>query len=433
MVVKRKAVLAAVGALLAWGPCLASAEQTLDPNAVELAEVKAQLGQIQQENKALREQVGRLLTRMEALERTGEHVVARSKEAPPAQAMPIETALERAVGPPAFVDVPHLQIRGFADTQVKARWTDSEQSNTFVLGAVDFYATSEVTDQVSVLVEADFNSDTENAATYRLERALVKYAFSDLLNVTMGRMHVPVGYWNPATHHGNWLDTTIARPDIALHEAENGAFIPVHQIGIDLSGVQEFSGVDLGYNVGLFNGRGRTVTEVQHVKDKNDGKAVNLRVSLKPHAIEGLTVGGNVWFDEIPSNPPTAARREAINELIIGEYATYFHDNVELIGELFNIYHDEKTSGEEFDTVGLYLQGGYRIEKWMPYYRFDYIDVANSDPFYTTPRNLDRIRHTLGVRWDFLPWNAVKVEYGLLKVDQGDDEQALQANWSFAF
>ncbi len=406
------------------------------PSAVwgdELSELKAQIAQIQQENQALRQQVGTLLPRIEALEKPGARAVARGAETAPAQETPREPALERELGPPSFIHVPHLNVRGFADTQFNAKWTDSEQSNTFAEGAVDFYATSEVTDQVSALVEADFNSDTENAVTYRLERALVKYAFSDLLNVTMGRMHVPVGYWWPATHHGNWLQTTINRPDIALSEGENGAFIPVHQIGINLSGVKEFTGVDVAYDAGVFNGRGRTVTEVQHVKDKNDGKAVNLRVSLHPQAIEGLTVGGNVWFDEIPSNPPTAARREAINELILGEYATYFHDKVELIGELLNIYHDDKTSGEEFDTVGLYLQGGYRIEKWMPYYRFDYIDVANSDPFYTTPRNLDRLRHTLGIRWDFLPWNAVKVEYSRLNVDQGDDEQALQANWSFAF
>ena len=427
---KRYVVVVAVGVILLSGPRAALAD--------EIAELKGQVEQIRQENHALREQLDRqqalterLLTKVETLEHASRaapgHVQGVAET-------PMESALERQPEPPAFINIPRLLVRGFADGIFNAKWTDSEQNNTFILGAVDFYTTSEVTDQVNVLVEATFNSDTDtNAATYRLERALVKYSYSDLLNVTVGRMHAPVSYWNMTYHHGNWLQTTIFRPDIVLHEAENGAFIPVHQVGIDLSGATEFEGVDVGYNVGLFNGRGRTVTEVQHVKDKNDSKAVNFHVSLKPHAIAGLTLGATAWLDEIPGNPPTAARREQINELVLGQYATYYHGNTELIGELFNILHDDKTSGEEFDTIGFYLQGGYRIGALTPYYRFDFIDVANGDPFYTAPRNLDRTRHTLGLRWDFQPWNALKLEYSALRVDMADDEQALNVNWSFAF
>ena len=36
---------------------------------------------------------------------------------------------------------------------------------------------------------------------------------SDRLKVSFGRYHTPINYWNTAFHHGQWLQTTISRPD----------------------------------------------------------------------------------------------------------------------------------------------------------------------------------------------------------------------------
>lgn len=404
----------------------------------ELAELKAQLQQVQQENKALQEQLNRqgaiterLLGKLEGLERKDE---ALSQEVRSLQEKPAEPLLAEPAEPAGVTDLPKLNLKGFADVGFTTKLDQAESSNTFALGSVDLYMTSELTDRVSALVEANFVSTQDNAASLAFQRGLLKYSLSDLLNVTIAaRMHMPLGYWNQAYHHGSWLQTTIFRPEIYLFEGDDGGFLPVHSVGVELSGVKEFNGVDAEYAFDVVNGRGRTVTEVQHAKDKNDAKALNFLLSLKPHAIEGLQFGASIYRDEIPGNPPTALRGDSIHELILGQYAAYHHDRVELLAELFNIFHDDKASGEEYDTLGWYLQGGYQVDKFTPYYRIDYIDVANSDPFFIAPRNIDRTKHTWGLRWDPLAWNALKFEYSFADLKQRDDEHSFTVNSSFAF
>lgn len=405
---------------------------TLSPMAFgdELIELKAQVQHVQQENQALRELTERLMKRLEALERSDR----LTQDVRGLQEQPADPVLAQRPQSHDLIEASKLNLRGFADVGFTTRLNDAENSNTFALGSVDWYMTSELTDRVMALVEADFASSTDtNAATFRLQRAHLKYALSDLWNITVGRMHTPLGYWNQTYHHGSWLQTSITRPEIHLFEGDDGGFLPVHSVGLELSGAHEIQVGDVGYNLGLYNGRGRTVTEVQNVKDKNDSKALNVLLSLKPQALKGLEVGGNVYLDEIPGSPPTASRLQSIDERIIGGYVTYVMDRLELLGELFHIVHDDKTSGREFESLGCYLQGGYRIESTTPYYRLDVMDVANGDPFFTTPRNRDRLKHTWGLRWEPFSWNAVKLEYSLTDIKQHDDEHAVALNSSFAF
>jgi hypothetical protein len=105
---------------------------------------------------------------------------------------------------------------------------------------------------------------------------------------------------------------------------------------------------------------------------------------------------------------------------------------LELLGELFNIYHDDHTSDQVFDSVGWYAQVSYVVESVTPYYRFDLLNFGGADPYYS-PNVNDVHKHTLGARWDLLPWNALKVEYGLANCQDVDDEHLLSVNLSLAF
>ena len=42
-----------------------------------------------------------------------------------------------------------------------------------------------------------------------VERAIVKYSHNDAIQVSAGRYHTPIGWWNAGYHHGRWLQTTI--------------------------------------------------------------------------------------------------------------------------------------------------------------------------------------------------------------------------------
>lgn len=392
----------------------------------EVSELKDETERLQEQNKTLQEQLDKqrqatelLLKRIEALEAKDE---ALSRDVRDLK----ETEFEEPI------DIPKLKIKGFADTGFSLEVTDSENSNTFSLGAVDFFITSELTDMVSFLTENEFEFNTDtNASDFHLDRAELKYSLSNLFNIKIGKIHIPLGYWTHTFHHGAWFQTTISNPQIYLFEDDGGS-LPVHSVGIELFGTREFDAFDLEYNFDVLNGRGRTKTEVQNAKDKNDSKALNLLFGLRPHSLEGLKFGLNLYYDKIPSNPSVSTRTERIDELISGGYVTYITEKAELLGEVFNIHHDDKASNRDFDTLGFYLQGGYQIDKLKPYYRFDFIDFTNGDPYFT-PDDIDIRKHTLGLRWDILTWNALKFEYSFSDRKDRDDVNLVTVNSSFTF
>jgi hypothetical protein len=82
--------------------------------------------------------------------------------------------------------------------------------------------------------------------------------------------------------------------------------------------------------------------------------------------------------------------------------------------------------------MGWYAQAAYVVKSVTPYYRFDVLSFGGPDPYYS-PNVLDVHKHTLGARWDFLPWNALKVEYGFANYEEVEDAHLLSLNLSFAF
>ncbi len=331
-----------------------------------------------------------------------------------------------------LTNIPKLNIKGFSDLSYNAKFTDKEGSSTFSLGGIDLLMTSQLSERASVLGELlyEFNTGT-NAVALDFERFSFKYSFSDLLNLTIGRMHTPLGYWNQVYHHGTWIQTTASRPLVYRFE-DDGGILPVHQIGVELSGTKNFETMDLKYNLAVSNGRGRTVDEVQQVEDKNNSKAVNALLSVSPRSVEGLEAGTIIYYDKIPADLTSSSRANRIDELILGGFARYERDKLELLGEFFNIRHGDKTLGRNFDTAGFYLQGGYKINKYTPYYRFDFIDFENGDP-YDLRNDIDVRKHTLGLRWDMLTWSALKFEYGFSEKKRSNNEHLVTVNTSFTF
>jgi hypothetical protein len=58
---------------------------------------------------------------------------------------------------------------------------------------------------------------------------MVRYDFSDQFKISAGRFHTPIGYWNTAFHHGSWLQTSVARPEMIKFGSR---FIPTHFVGL---------------------------------------------------------------------------------------------------------------------------------------------------------------------------------------------------------
>ncbi len=400
----------------------------------DLSELKHQIRQLMQENQELRDRLDRqsghlseMQQRLSTLESTA------SDAASYAVAVPFQSEPELGSG----LRIPKARIHGFADLSYRVQDVGGMSSSTFALGDLDLFMTSELSDNVSFLLEADFAGNTEdNSAKLTLQRVVLRYAITDALNIKIGRTHTPLGYWNQNFHHGFWLHTPATRPEIYKFERDGGA-LPVHAFGLSLLGeIHTGIGV-LGYDFGMYNGRGDVRTEVQHGQDKNDHKALNLLLFASPAALPGVQLGFDVYWDKIPGNPDASLpgggpRASGIDELIIGGFLVYEGENLELAAEVFGIEHEDHTSGKKFETLGLYIQAGYTIDKLTPYYRYDYVDYGDGDPFFADI-DVDSRKHTVGVRWDVFTWNALKLEYGYNDRQQAGDVQSLILNSSFAF
>lgn len=325
---------------------------------------------------------------------------------------------------------PKLVLKGFGDVNFRLTHNnDSGSTNdTFTLGQVDLFITSELGERVSVLSEVvgKFNSQT-NVTAFDVERIHITYSFSDLLNVRAGRMHTALGYWNQTFHHGAWFQTTAQRPVIYLFN-DVGGVLPIHTIGLEVFGTKAFRPVDVAWNLGVMNGRGRTVTETQNVNDFNKLKAVNVLLGVTPNALPGLKIGGDLYIDKIPT---TTGRNDQLDEYIFGGYAVYVLGPVEFLSEYFNIYHRDDPVDASWRSEGLYVQFAYQLGKIKPYARFDYQSLARGDPFFLPTQFRTRLT-TVGLRWDALTWDGIKLEYSFGNRD-GVEEQGLTLQTAFTF
>ena len=133
--------------------------------------------------------------------------------------------------PPGADDGPTLHFRGFMD--VNFAETDAPESpDGFALGQFVAHLSSSLGHKVSFFGEMSFTAH-DNTFTTEVERAIIRYDYNDHFKISAGRYHTPINYWNTAFHHGQWLQTTISRPEMIQF---GGRLLPVHFVGALLEG-----------------------------------------------------------------------------------------------------------------------------------------------------------------------------------------------------
>jgi len=351
---------------------------------------------------------------------------------------PQEQAGARLVRPiDTGLGLPELLVHGFGHVGYQAEWVDpddgaSRSNNNFVLGGMDLFFSSELAEDFSFLSETLFEfAGTE--VDIDVERLLLLYQVRDWLKFKFGRGHTPIGYWNQRYHHGRWLQTSLERPLIFQFD-DHGGGLPMHFIGVEVLGdIDAGSGV-FSYSVLAANGRGDEPGDVQMTEDMNDSKAVGLLLRFAPRLLPGSGFGVNGYLDRVPPMRNNSARRKSMREYIYGGHVYYEGGAWEFFGEVQWIVHQDRVSDKNHRSTGAYVQLARSFGNWTPYYRFDWLSVADADPFYVglSETFSDTKQHAVGVRWDLRSFVAVKLNYRYRDAG-GENGNAIALEASFAF
>ena len=326
-----------------------------------------------------------------------------------------------------FSDFPTLQIRGFADVQYHLQ-DGNDDNNAFMLGQLDLFINSSLTDELSVLSELVLESEDDNSVVFELERLMLNYTQSEYLTIGLGRYHSSIGYYNTAYHHGSWFQTATGRPFIFEFE-DDGGLLPIHNVGLTLSGKIPSGSLGLQYIAEVGNGRpyGPDTEPVNNVTDDNSNKSFNLGLFARPSWLPGLQSGFSVYRDHL-----TPKGLSAISQTIFAGHMVYVTPTFEWLTEGLLIRHDPRGAQGPFHTTGFYAQISQQFNKWRPYTRYQYVNAPSGDPLFG--QEVGR-RHgpSLGMRYDFSDYVALKVQYDYTLRRQRRTLTDLTLQASFAF
>jgi hypothetical protein len=335
-----------------------------------------------------------------------------------------------------------LRIRGFSDITFHGsdHLHDSPLCqaytcfpSSFTIGQVNLFVTSDLSERFKFLSEIVFEADQFNNFGVDIERMQLQYSQNDYLNISVGRYHTAIGYYNTAYHHSTWFQTTTGRPFLFEFEDKGGP-LPIHNVGVSLFGRIPSGAVGLHYVLEVGNGRasrsyvpplGENATAVQSYVDENAHKALNVALFARPDRIRGLQVGFSAYRDVLQPGVPLR-----IGETILAAHAVFIRSNFEWLNEALVIRHTPE-GGRVFDTPGGYTQISKRFGSYRPYFRYQYLNASDSEPLFPDIRL--RAGPSLGVRYDPTDFVALKFQYDYtaVRANPAINGLALQAGFTF--
>lgn len=423
----------------------------------------------QQTIKALIERVNALEARVQQLEAIQNHTVAPLPASQPGASLPtarLAAAAAQGTGPmpdaaPRQVSPPEpegtersetermdlsktlLRIRGFGDVTLHG---DNYHPNgqpgdktAFSLGQLNLFVTSDISDRFRFLSEIVFEAGPDNiygqtagspnSFGVDVERYLLQYSYNDYFNLSAGRYHTAIGYYNTAYHHSTWLQTTTDRPLMFQFE-DRGGILPIHNVGVEAFGKIPSGDLGLHYIAEVGNGRASRsplIEEpVQNIVDEKSHKAVNVEVFARPVKLPGLQLGLSAYRDLlVPFAQPT------VGETILATHAIYSTPAFEWLNELLVVRHNVSGTSHVFETPAFYSQISRAFGKYRPYFRYQYINASPQEPIF--PDIALRAGPSAGIRYDASESVALKFQYDYLSLRNQHAVQGLEAQVGFTF
>jgi hypothetical protein len=275
-----------------------------------------------------------------------------------------------------------------------------------------------------------------------------------LLTIQGGSWLTPYGIWN--VDHGSPVIIGVRRPFVVGEE-----LLPAHQTGIQAYGSYLAGRTEIGYHLGLSNGRG----PIDTYADLDKNKAVTARVSVSNDSpIGNITVGGTLYRGRY-TDRTQGYYLDAVGNYGTSYIATAVYDEMALAADLRWVWEDFTLQGEliqrdvvypredvrpaafasatvangflaDFRSTGWYLLAAYRLPWWniMPFFggesyhpNQEFINNANAIwgglNIRPSPRVVLKAQYTQSWFLDPIQFATIG-ERGLKAID-------LQASWSF--
>ena len=297
---------------------------------------------------------------------------------------------------------PRVRALGFGDVLFVT--SGEEGPEGFELGQIVGHVIATLDERITFFGEASLTG-RDSGYGIELERAIVRYDFTDGLKISAGRFHTPVGYWNTAYHHGAWLQTSVARPEMIKF---GGRFVPAHFVGMLAEGNLPLPGLGLGYTLGVGNGRNANIARGGDDGDVNHRRAWTAAFRSRPVSLVGFEIGASAYIDRI-----TTTTGDDADETILGVHFAWDRDAPELLVEYNRIAHDPLAGGPSTDSNAFYAQLAYRLggnaAAFKPYVRIERVDTAADDPIFG-PLDLGYEGILGGIRYDAGTFVALRME-----------------------
>jgi hypothetical protein len=339
-----------------------------------------------------------------------------------------------------------LRIRGFGDVslvggsrQAYPPTNQLAQTTAFVLGQLDLFTTSDISDKFKFISEIVFEggpdniygvtTGPENTFSVDVERYIIQYSYNDYLNISAGRWHTGIGYYNTAYHHSTWLQTTTGRPLLFQFE-DRGGILPIHTVGVTATGLIPSGPLGLHYIAEAGNGRESrtplTADPVQNEVDDTNHKAFNFGVFARPEGLRGLQAGFSVYHDLL--SPQNSNR---IAETIMAMHAVVVRSNYEWLNEAMVIRHSIIGESKVYNTPGFYSQISRQFGSFRPYFRYQYINAAKTEPVFPDVGLYEG--PSAGIRFDASEFVALKLQYDYTVQRQQPNYSTLTLQIGFTF
>ena len=270
-----------------------------------------------------------------------------------------------------------------------------------------------------------------------VERLQVGWLTDFNSTIWIGRFHNPEGYWNTQCHHGTFMQTTVDRPGIHAFEDEGG-ILPSHLTGLAVEGAYS---TEATWNYSLALGAGPTYETADQELEALDllsprgdphKLSVTLRLSYSPALNSANEVGVFVGHTPITANVSLIT---GVEQTAAGVFGNWKWGRTRLTSELFYITDrvDYPTDSAQGSFANIYLQPEFDWRSnWILYARAETTHGGEDDPYLALFPDFVQRRTLAGVRYDFAPHQAIKLEVNHTH-RLNDEFNQVSVQWSAGF